>query len=95
MKLLRYGPSGQERPGLLDGSGQIRDLSDHVADIDGAALVNGLAGVIAGIDVESLPVVPGSPSGGPDPPLPSSPVRRGHVFDRRSRPCQADRLREV
>src|SRR5690554_1303631 len=33
MKLLRYGPKGQEKPGLLDASGTIRDLSGHIADI--------------------------------------------------------------
>src|SRR4029077_17733559 len=38
MKLLRYGPAGQEKPGLLDGNRQIRDLSEIVKDIDGAAL---------------------------------------------------------
>ena len=35
MKLLRYGPKGQEKPGLLDKDGQIRDLSGIVKDIDG------------------------------------------------------------
>jgi len=38
MKLLRYGPAGQEKPGLLDRDGKIRDLSGTVGDIDGAAL---------------------------------------------------------
>jgi hypothetical protein len=38
MKLLRYGLIGQEKPGLLDADGTIRDLSEHVFDIDGAAL---------------------------------------------------------
>ena len=38
MKLLRYGPKGQEKPGILDNSGQIRDLSGIVADIDGKVL---------------------------------------------------------
>jgi 2,4-diketo-3-deoxy-L-fuconate hydrolase len=36
MKLLRYGPKGSEKPGLLDADGKIRDLSGHVADITGA-----------------------------------------------------------
>ena len=39
MKLLRYGPIGHEKPGLLDASGQLRDLSAHVADIAGPALL--------------------------------------------------------
>ncbi|MBV9203066.1 MAG: 2-hydroxyhepta-2,4-diene-1,7-dioate isomerase, partial [Alphaproteobacteria bacterium] len=38
MKLLRYGPPGQEKPGLLDRDGKIRDLSGAVRDIDGEAL---------------------------------------------------------
>ena len=61
MKLLRYGPAGQEKPGILDADGRIRDLSAHVADIDGAALTpEGLAR-IAAIDVAALPVVEGDP----------------------------------
>ena len=61
MKLLRYGPAGQEKPGILDAEGRIRDLSAHVADIDGAALTpDGLA-KIAAIDVASLPLVEGEP----------------------------------
>ena len=38
MKLLRYGPAGQEKPGLLDADGHIRDLSSQIADVDGQAL---------------------------------------------------------
>ncbi|HWU81457.1 MAG TPA: 2-hydroxyhepta-2,4-diene-1,7-dioate isomerase, partial [Caulobacter sp.] len=38
MKLLRYGPRGAEKPGLLDAEGKIRDLSGHVADITGVQL---------------------------------------------------------
>jgi len=61
MKLLRYGPVGQEKPGILDADGRIRDLSAHVADIDGAALTpDGLA-KLANIDVASLPLVEGDP----------------------------------
>jgi 2-keto-4-pentenoate hydratase/2-oxohepta-3-ene-1,7-dioic acid hydratase in catechol pathway len=61
MKLLRYGPAGQEKPGILDADGRIRDLSAHVADIDGAALTpEGLA-KIAKVDVASLPLVAGEP----------------------------------
>ena len=40
MKLLRYGPKGQEKPGLLDADGKIRDLSGVVKDIDGAVLAD-------------------------------------------------------
>jgi 2-keto-4-pentenoate hydratase/2-oxohepta-3-ene-1,7-dioic acid hydratase in catechol pathway len=61
MKLLRYGPRGAEKPGLLDAEGQIRDLSGHVADITGAVLSpEGLA-KLAAIDPATLPVVEGSP----------------------------------
>jgi 2-keto-4-pentenoate hydratase/2-oxohepta-3-ene-1,7-dioic acid hydratase in catechol pathway len=61
MKLLRYGPVGQEKPGLLDAAGQIRDLSGHVADIGPAQLsAEGLA-ALAALDPASLPVVSGSP----------------------------------
>ena len=61
MKLLRYGPRGAEKPGLLDAEGKIRDLSGHVSDITGAELSpEGLA-KIAAIDPATLPVVEGSP----------------------------------
>jgi 2-keto-4-pentenoate hydratase/2-oxohepta-3-ene-1,7-dioic acid hydratase in catechol pathway len=61
MKLLRYGPVGQEKPGLLDARGRLRDLSAHVRDIAGEVLLpEGLAR-IAALDVDSLPLVDGSP----------------------------------
>jgi len=55
MKLLRYGPKGQEKPGLLDKDGQIRDLSGIVKDIDGKVLAD--LSAIRAAKVESLPVV--------------------------------------
>jgi 2-keto-4-pentenoate hydratase/2-oxohepta-3-ene-1,7-dioic acid hydratase in catechol pathway len=55
MKLLRYGPKGQEKPGLLDADGQIRDLSGIVKDIDGAVLAD--LSAIRAAKIESLPVV--------------------------------------
>ncbi|MDG3441169.1 fumarylacetoacetate hydrolase family protein [Nitrospirillum amazonense] len=61
MKLLRYGPVGQEKPGLLDAAGQIRDLSGHVADIGPAQLSAGGLAALAALDIASLPVVSGSP----------------------------------
>jgi 2,4-diketo-3-deoxy-L-fuconate hydrolase len=65
MKLLRYGPVGQEKPGLLDADGVIRDLSGVVSDIAGDVLLpEGLA-KLAALDPASLPVVPGAPRLGP------------------------------
>ncbi len=63
MKLLRYGARGAEKPGLLDGNGQVRDLSGVLADIGpGTLSPEGLARLRA-LDVNSLPVVanPGRP----------------------------------
>jgi ureidoglycolate lyase len=65
MKLLRYGPKGQEKPGLLDADGRIRSLAGLVADIDGAMLApEGLAR-LREADPASLPVVDDSPRLGP------------------------------
>jgi 2-keto-4-pentenoate hydratase/2-oxohepta-3-ene-1,7-dioic acid hydratase in catechol pathway len=65
MKLLRYGPVGQEKPGLLDAQGQIRDLSGTVPDIAGEALTPAGIARLKGIDPASLPVVSGHPRLGP------------------------------
>ena len=65
MRLLRYGPPGAEKPGLLDVQGRIRDLSGTIADIGGAVLLpDGLAH-LATLDPASLPLVEGSPRLGP------------------------------
>ncbi len=61
MKLLRYGPIGHEKPGLLDASGQLRDLSAHVADIAGPALLPEQLARLRQIDPSTLPAVPGNP----------------------------------
>ncbi|MFN3578763.1 MAG: fumarylacetoacetate hydrolase family protein, partial [Tabrizicola sp.] len=61
MKLLRYGPKGKEKPGLLDADGRIRDLSGHVADIAGEALSPAGLQRLAALDPASLPLVPGVP----------------------------------
>jgi len=61
MKLLRYGKPGLERPGILDGSGNIRDLGEHLPDITGATIGPKALAAIAAIDVQSLPRVTGSP----------------------------------
>src|SRR5215207_8310895 len=61
MKLLRYGPAGQEKPGLLDADGRIRDLSSQIADLDGQALAPEMLARLAKLDPAALPVVDGSP----------------------------------
>ena len=61
MKLLRYGPRGAEKPGVLDADGKIRDLSGHVADITGAQLSPASLMALASIDPSTLPLVEGSP----------------------------------
>ncbi len=65
MKLLRYGPHGAEKPGLLDADGVVRDLSGHVADIGGAALDPARLAELSQIDTKSLPAVSGTPRIGP------------------------------
>jgi 2,4-diketo-3-deoxy-L-fuconate hydrolase len=65
MKLLRYGSPGQERPGLLDGQGRIRDLSGRIKDLDGSQLSPQVLQGLASLNVEELPVVEGSPRLGP------------------------------
>ena len=57
MRLLRHGPKGHERPGLIDAKGGIRDLSAHVPDIAGAALLPDTLARLAALDPNSLPAV--------------------------------------
>ena len=57
MKLLRFGQTGQERPGVLDTLGNIRDLSAHIADINGQSLSPQSLSTLRSLDVDSLPVV--------------------------------------
>jgi 2-keto-4-pentenoate hydratase/2-oxohepta-3-ene-1,7-dioic acid hydratase in catechol pathway len=63
VKLLRYGNSGEERPGLIDANGVMRDLSAVVNDIDGRSLAT--ISEWGSIDITSLPVVDGAPRIGP------------------------------
>ncbi|HEV2675593.1 MAG TPA: fumarylacetoacetate hydrolase family protein [Aliidongia sp.] len=65
MKLLRYGPVGQEKPGMLDGEGKLRDLTGKVADIAGEALSPAGLAKLKALDPASLPLVAGSPRLGP------------------------------
>lgn len=57
MKLVRFGPAGSERPGLVDAQGRIRDLSAHVDDIAGKTLSDEGLARIAALDPASLPLV--------------------------------------
>ena len=61
MKIVRYGPAGKEKPGLIDGTGQLRDLSSHLHDWDEAALSPASLKKIARIKPEVLPAVRGKP----------------------------------
>jgi 5-carboxymethyl-2-hydroxymuconate isomerase len=61
MKLVRYGAVGQEKPGLLDSAGRIRDLSAQVKDIAGDALSPAGLAKLAALDPASLPLVDGNP----------------------------------
>ncbi|HEX7790069.1 MAG TPA: fumarylacetoacetate hydrolase family protein [Afipia sp.] len=65
MKLVRYGAVGQEKPGLLDRSGRIRDLSAQVKDIAGETLSPAGLAKLAALDPASLPLVDGNPRLGP------------------------------
>ncbi|MBV8397887.1 MAG: fumarylacetoacetate hydrolase family protein [Acetobacteraceae bacterium] len=65
MKLLRYGPPGAEKPGLLDRDGRMRDLSGVVPDIGGEILTDAGLQKLAALDASSLPLVEGSPRLGP------------------------------
>jgi 2-keto-4-pentenoate hydratase/2-oxohepta-3-ene-1,7-dioic acid hydratase in catechol pathway len=65
MRLLRYGPAGHEKPGILDNTGAVRDLSGVVPDIAGDVLLpEGLA-TLRAIDPTTLPRVNGAPRIGP------------------------------
>ena len=65
MKLVRYGEPGQEKPGLIDASGNLRDLSAHVSDITGATLDDATLDKLRALDPASLPAVEGAPRFGP------------------------------
>lgn len=61
IKLLRYGPVGEEKPGLVDAQGQIHDLSGHIADITADTLSDAALEEIAQIPLSQLPIVQGNP----------------------------------
>ncbi|MCW5699683.1 MAG: fumarylacetoacetate hydrolase family protein [Rhodospirillales bacterium] len=65
MKLLRFGPKGEEKPGLLDKEGHIRDLSEHVADIRNEVLSPERLSHLETLDAMKLPLIEGTPRLGP------------------------------
>ena len=65
MKLVRYGPPGKEKPGLIDADGKLRDLSRKVADIGPETLAPAKLKELAKLDVRRLPLVKGKPRLGP------------------------------
>jgi 2-keto-4-pentenoate hydratase/2-oxohepta-3-ene-1,7-dioic acid hydratase in catechol pathway len=58
MKLLRHGDFGQEKPGIIDQDGKIRDLSKHISDINGNTISSDGLKKISAIDLSSLPIIP-------------------------------------
>ncbi|MEN3257386.1 fumarylacetoacetate hydrolase family protein [Sodalis endosymbiont of Spalangia cameroni] len=65
MKLLRYGPPGEERPALLDGDGQLRSLAGEIEDIAGETLLPAALDRLRALDPATLPKVAGDPRIGP------------------------------
>ena len=65
MKLVRFGPAGREKPGIVDAQGKIRDLSRVVKDINGEALSPAGLAKIRKAKIDRLPVVKGNPRLGP------------------------------
>lgn len=61
MKLVRFGPLGQERPGIVDREGALRDLTAHVPDITPDVLSRASLEWLSQLDMASLPIVPGTP----------------------------------
>lgn len=59
--LVRFGPAGEEKPGLIDGDGRIRDLSGHIDDITPATLADSALDEVAGIPMSELPLVESDP----------------------------------
>lgn len=65
MKLLRYGPKGAEKPGLLDANNQLRDLSSIIPDLTGDTVDSGTMARLSALDTDTLPPVEGTPRIGP------------------------------
>jgi len=80
MKLVRYGPTGREKPGLIDADGKLRDLSRKVKDIDGTALSPASLAALKKLDTRKLPLVKGKPRLGPCVATPSKFIAIGLNF---------------
>ncbi len=80
MKLVRYGPPGREKPGIIDADGKLRDLSKKVKDIEGEALAPATIAKLRKLDVNRLPLVKGRPRLGPCVATPSKFVAIGLNF---------------
>lgn len=65
MKLVRFGPSGSEKPGILDSDGNIRDLSGHIPDLSGSYLSPNSLARVRSIDPNTLPKAPAGVRLGP------------------------------
>jgi 2-keto-4-pentenoate hydratase/2-oxohepta-3-ene-1,7-dioic acid hydratase in catechol pathway len=65
MKLVRYGPPGREKPGILDAEGSLRDLAGHINDVAGSALLPESISRLRALDVEALPKMIGHTRFGP------------------------------
>jgi hypothetical protein len=65
MKLVRYGPAGKEKPGLIDAEGKLRDLSRKIKDIRPDTLAPAALKVLSKLDPRKLPLVKGRPRLGP------------------------------
>ena len=65
MKLVRYGEPGQEKPGMIDADGSLRDLGGQIEDINATTLADGSVAKLAALDPATLPLVEGEPRLGP------------------------------
>jgi 2-keto-4-pentenoate hydratase/2-oxohepta-3-ene-1,7-dioic acid hydratase in catechol pathway len=85
MKLVRYGPAGREKPGLIDADGTLRDLSRKVKDIDAEALAPASLAALRKLDTRKLPVVKGKQRLGPCVATPSKFVAIGLNYEDHAR----------
>lgn len=65
MKLLRFGPAGSEKPGIMDKDGNIRDLTGQISDISGTDISDTALNKLRDLNLNDLPLVSGNPRLGP------------------------------